>query len=41
MKFDKIILNKLKLFRNILKNEIYENKGINLIFKTLNLFHPH
>ena len=37
MKFDKIILNKLKLFRNILKNEIYENKGINLIFKTLNL----
>ena len=37
MKFDKIILNKLKLFRNILKNEIYENRGINLIFKTLNL----
>ena len=37
MKFDKIILNKLKLFRNILKNEIYENKGINLFFKTLNL----
>lgn len=37
MKFDKIILNKLKLFRNILKNEIYENKGINLIFKTFNL----
>lgn len=37
MSFSEIISGKLKLFKDILKNEIYKNNGINLVFKILNL----